>query len=317
MATDFPPFLTPLTGNEAIFTTKFGTTHSMWWNCSQKTPDAVFLFIPGNPGLLEFYTPFLESIHNENGCFLTVWAAGHLGHRGLPCSDYSLAAQVENAIQAIDAVSDAFPRARIVVSGHSVGAWIALQVLKARPADSTQLFLLCPTLTNIADTPNGRRLSWLFRPPLPTIISWLSYLMRPIPLSFVFSNWYCVIESWSCFMKPKSRLFSRTVLQIAILRGLVNSPSAIIACLSMAHEEMNTIREMDWVFLNEHRQRLHLYYAAKDDWVSVHKINITRLFSPEEAARIIDNANVSHAFCLTHSAEVASQCTLWLRALNL
>jgi hypothetical protein len=33
------------------------------------------------------------------------------------------------------------------------------QVLKARPSDISKLFLLCPTLTHILDTPNGRRLS--------------------------------------------------------------------------------------------------------------------------------------------------------------
>jgi len=85
----------------------------------------------------------------------------------------------------------------------------------------------------------------------------------------------------------------------------------------MAHEEMATIRELDPALLHEHRHRICLYYAAEDDWVSTHKGKITALYSPDEATRVVENANVPHAFCLSHSAEVASQCTLWLNALGL
>lgn len=36
---------------------------------------------------------------------------------------------------------------------------MAIQVLKARPASVTAAFLLFPTISHIASTPNGRRLS--------------------------------------------------------------------------------------------------------------------------------------------------------------
>ncbi|KAJ7706368.1 hypothetical protein B0H17DRAFT_626612 [Mycena rosella] len=180
------------------------------------------------------------------------------------------------------------------MAGHSVGAWIALQVLKARPSDVSQVFMLCPTLSHIADTPNGRRLQWLFRTPFPKIISYLSYLTRPVPLSLFFP--------W-----PSP--------QTAVLRSLLNSPASIFACLSMAHEEMITIRELDTALLDEHRPRIYLYFAEDDEWVSTHKASVVRCC---EAIRVVNGeAGVPHAFCINHSAEVASQCSLWLGLLAL
>ncbi|KAJ6519647.1 hypothetical protein C8R45DRAFT_952225 [Mycena sanguinolenta] len=295
-----PPFLVPLgpesTPRQAVFNhPRFGSAHALWWNSTGcESPEAVFLFVPGNPGLLQFYTQFLSMLHVKHPR-LAIFAHAHLGHTpNIPTHEYGLSAQVESAIEAVDAIRVTFGTTKIVLSGHSVGAWVALQVLKARPSDIFQLQLLCPTLSHIADTPNGRRLSWLFRSPFPWVISWLSYLTRPLPLSLVFHNW--------------------PVLQVAVLRSLLNSRTTIFACLSMAHEEMNTIREPDPVLLNEHRHRIYLYYAAEDDWVSIHQAKMTSLYLPDEATRIVENANVPHAFCLAHSAEVASQCSLWLNA---
>ncbi|KAF7339620.1 Lipid droplet-associated hydrolase [Mycena sanguinolenta] len=295
-----PPFLVPLGAEstkspcQTVFNhPRFGPAHALWWNSiNYESPEAVFLFVPGNPGLLTFYTEFLSTLHAKHPRS-AIFAHAHLGHTpGIPTREYSLSAQIESAIEAVDAIRLAFGTAKIVLSGHSVGAWVALQVLKSRPSDIHQLQLICPTLSHIADTPNGRRLSWLFRSPLPWVISWLSHLTRPLPLSLVFPNW--------------------PVLQIAVLRSLLNSRATIFACLSMAHEEMNTIRELDLNLLNEHRHRICLYYATEDDWVAVHKTKITSLYLPDEATRVVENADVPHAFCLTHSTEVASQCSLWL-----
>ncbi|KAJ6574933.1 hypothetical protein B0H19DRAFT_1126435 [Mycena capillaripes] len=298
-----PPFLAPFGKStsslprEAVFNhPTLGPAHSLWWNSSDASPEAVFLFIPGNPGLVQFYTEFLTLLQS-NHPRLAIFAHAHLSHTpNLPSREYSLAAQIESAIEAVDATRAVFGKARIFLSGHSVGGWIALQVLKARPSDISQLFLLCPTLSHIADTPNGRQLSWLFKSPLPKIISWLSYLTRPLPLS-VFFPW--------------------PVLQIAVLRSFLNSPATIFACLSMAHEEMATIRELDQSLLTEHTHRIFLYFAAHDDWVSTHKAQIIRAYSPSETAMIVDQANVPHAFCLAHGREVAGQCSLWLSTLNL
>lgn len=137
----------------------------------------------GNPGLVEFYTPFLAALHEKSGGRLSILAHGHLGHSpavphgGAYKDPYSvgLTAQVESALEAVDAIKAAFPQSAIAVAGHSVGAWITLQVdpflratcmhpddtqvMKARPDTIASVFLLFPTIAHIAKTPNGHSLS--------------------------------------------------------------------------------------------------------------------------------------------------------------
>jgi pimeloyl-ACP methyl ester carboxylesterase len=161
----------------------------------QQVTDTVLLFLPGNPGLVDFYILFLSAIQrrcralpqHQKAFRLSLVAKAHLGHsptlfrsgnakHGTTKTD--LSSQVESTIQIYDALRKHFVSSPsgIIIIGHSVGAWIALQaggryavelladlsflglqVIKARP-DVDALFMLCPTISNIGGTPNGRRL---------------------------------------------------------------------------------------------------------------------------------------------------------------
>lgn len=123
------------------------------------TPDAVLLFIPGkygcreegiysyamflihtrkgNPGLVEFYTEFLEHLHhafNKVGTRLAILVRGHIGHApSLPTESgawkVGLDPQVTSAIELYDSARDFFgPNTKIVLAGHSVGSWIVTRV---------------------------------------------------------------------------------------------------------------------------------------------------------------------------------------------
>lgn len=138
----------------------------------------------GNPGLLEFYTPFLSAIYEKDTTSrLAIFGHSHLGHTPdigeseTPPSCYKLVAQIESILEEFDAVHHQFTDAKIVVIGHSVGSWLSIQVsslrleifwathsaklqaLKSRPHAITAVFLLFPTISHIARTPNGKRLS--------------------------------------------------------------------------------------------------------------------------------------------------------------
>lgn len=121
----------------------------------------------GNPGLLNFYIPFLESLYaRDTTSSLAIFACSHIGHtpgieaeNALPTFRYGLPAQIEGSIEAFDAVQSTFSAGtKIVVVGHSVGSWLSLQVLKARPSAVAGAFMLFPTISHIRDTPNGRML---------------------------------------------------------------------------------------------------------------------------------------------------------------
>jgi pimeloyl-ACP methyl ester carboxylesterase len=170
-----------------------GTSRVYWWpptkELSGSSLDTFLLFVPGNPGLAAFYLPFLSAIHSaKSDRSLAILAHTHAGYAGdsnasWPADEQiGLVAQVAALVEVIDAVRAEYGSdVNIVVGGHSMGSWLATQVLKQRPADIASLLLLFPTICNIADTPNGVLLRVSF-PPGSTyhyLILFSGYSARP------------------------------------------------------------------------------------------------------------------------------------------
>lgn len=158
MATSLlPPFLTALDDHQsyqsAVFHHKqpLGSAHALWWP-ADASPSAVILFIPGkfvavqvvasysflpgNPGLVEFYIPFLAAIHDvgtpRNVAILAHAMTGHTSilHHPKPQAYHGLTEQIQSHIEALDAIKTHFGKeTKVILIGHSIGAWIALQVL--------------------------------------------------------------------------------------------------------------------------------------------------------------------------------------------
>jgi pimeloyl-ACP methyl ester carboxylesterase len=146
-----PSFLSPLAAiakhpgfavQNAIFQHKkpLGQAHCLWWppKDGSQPPEIALLFVPGNPGLVEFYTPFLSALHDKDASSrLAILAHAHLNHTPLPSShlnaaDHSLTAQVQSAIEAFDALRSEFGNnTKLILVGHSVGSWISTQVSNA------------------------------------------------------------------------------------------------------------------------------------------------------------------------------------------
>jgi hypothetical protein len=140
---------------------------------------------PGNPGLVDFYIPFLSAIYEKLiSTNVAILARAHLDHapqilehsRHPP--SHGLTIQIESLIEILDSILYNYTKTRIVVIGHSVGAWISLQVgdlsptdlvplgltqviklLKARSNQVIAVFLLFPTISYIGNTPNGKKLT--------------------------------------------------------------------------------------------------------------------------------------------------------------
>ncbi|KAA1471578.1 hypothetical protein DENSPDRAFT_865247 [Dentipellis sp. KUC8613] len=284
----------------------FPHAHCLWW--PSPTPRTVILFIPGNPGLLGFYIPFLSFLYEKASPSLAILAHSHLGHTpgigqlGIPtdASAVHLPAQVESILQVVDAIRSEFGAdTKLLLIGHSVGSWLVTQALKARPSDIAGAFLLFPTICNIADTPNGRHLSWIFRSPSPRVVSDASVLIRWLPLrglSLLFPSW------------PYE--------QVSVLSSLLRSRHSIHACLTMADDEMRTIRQLDTELLKEHHERLWFYFAEDDDWVGKQRDAILECLrdAPSAVKVVHGHRDIPHAFCINHGEELASQCLQWLQS---
>jgi len=279
------------------------SSHVLWWPSSTGNTDTILLFIPGNPGLVDFYTPFLTSIHDKTSGSLPILARAHLAHTPnidgdkssyKDSSAYCLTAQIESVLELLDAIRSSYRR--IIIAAHSVGTWITMQILKKRPDAIECILLLFPTISHIRDTPNGRKLSWLFQPPFPRLVSYASTLTWFLPtrfLSLMFPDW--------------------PAAQLQVLQTLLSSPACIHACLSMAHDEMVAIRELDITQLHESHERIYMFYGEKDDWVGAERELVRRALGDDSHVTVVqDSDNIPHSFCIAHHETLAQQCIEWL-----
>jgi len=89
----------------------------------------------GNPGLVDLYIPFLSGLYGRySSSNLAIVGHGHLGHcpqiqdNPKHHPEESLKIQIQTSLEVLDAISTFYVKTRIVIVGHSVGAWLALQV---------------------------------------------------------------------------------------------------------------------------------------------------------------------------------------------
>jgi pimeloyl-ACP methyl ester carboxylesterase len=158
---------------------------------SHENPDAsnhLIFFVPGNPGLISYYDAFLRTLHqllsekkseadvfHIHGQSLNGFEENSTPSQatGLP---YSLEEQIESRLQCLKdrSIVSGGPRQgqaydSIILVGHSVGSYIVLEMLqRLRQTPSLNVkagILLFPTVTHIAQSPSGVKLSTLFRIP--------------------------------------------------------------------------------------------------------------------------------------------------------
>ncbi|KAF9020319.1 hypothetical protein BDZ89DRAFT_1020242 [Hymenopellis radicata] len=291
------PFINAFCHHESLG----GDAHSLWWPTrSKKLPDTILYFIPGNPGLVEFYIPFLSDIQEKHDSdTLAIFAHAHLGHTpGFPfsASHCGFDVQIENAVEAFDALVCEFPEAKVTVIAHSMGCWITLKLLERRSNAVHSVILMTPTIQHLADSPNGRMLSWVFNPLPRTIISSLAVLGRLIPtavVKFFHGHW------------PED--------QLPVLQKLIRSPQVLNACFTTAHDEMKMITEPMQELIDSHADRVRMYFADVDGWVGQNReVIVSRFKGPVD--NIFLATNVPHAFCINHSKPAADQVVEWLSA---
>ena len=130
-----------------------------------------------------------RSAYRDGG--LVIFAHAHLGlssYVGINCDDdrgrrsypdtasVALPAQIEAHAEFLDELLTAYDDpgdTRVLLVGHSVGCWLIQEVIKARRtalgSRDVGVFMLFPTISHIARTPNGKKLSVRRMSLLPSI----------------------------------------------------------------------------------------------------------------------------------------------------
>ncbi|KAK7904473.1 hypothetical protein WMY93_017080 [Mugilogobius chulae] len=135
----------------------------------QSKHDTLILVIPGNPGVVGFYTTFMQTLYRAFSCRFSVWCVSHAGHCEPPdhmdmTEDASLAEELDvfgingQIEHKLTFLRKHVPReTRLVLIGHSIGCYIILEMMKRDPELKVlKAVMLFPTIERMAQTPQGR-----------------------------------------------------------------------------------------------------------------------------------------------------------------
>jgi len=104
-----------------------------YWRKSKHEHTKKLVVIPGNPGVIDFYIPFIDSLFEKFDQKYDVVGIAHAGHSGTAPQIYSVEDQITHKIDALEYLSSLFNDPEFVLMGHSVGAYINLKVVSRRP----------------------------------------------------------------------------------------------------------------------------------------------------------------------------------------
>jgi len=254
------------------------------------------IIIPGNPGLGGFYIPFAHELYNyfnEEICILVISQAGHS-----PPVDYcfSLQEQIEHKLAAIEQLLPNNPNHRLILIGHSIGAYMVLKMLERLENRLDRAFLLFPTIERMRESSAGQRFVRFY----PIYIYLLPFLCLLVQFLFPFESIKRKLINWFFASSPDE---DRSILVDTVLYDLLN-PRTVRNLLQMAREEMFVVDKRDDQLIKSFLSKLTFYYGTNDHWVPNDIAKQMINLYPQGDITECTNKYL-HAFVLKHSKELA------------
>ncbi|PVH86945.1 hypothetical protein DL98DRAFT_480891 [Cadophora sp. DSE1049] len=307
---------------------------------SPSTSQHLIFFITGNPGLIGYYKTFLHSLYNILSTSQESQNVYHIHGQSLAGfidtdtetrkTPYSLEEQIEITLSALKSLRiPSGPKKdqhydSVILIGHSVGSYILLELIKrlgkSSPVKISAGILLFPTVTHIAKSASGVKISTLFRIPdfpkkVGTVAKGLVYLAPGGVLPWLVS------------------LVARMPSEAAeVTTSFLRSRMGVWQALHMAKDEMDFITEDKWdedIWGIEHEDpdtksrppKLIFYFGQNDHWVADHTRDaLIAARGREEGDRqsskpvmMIDESGIPHGFCIRHSETVAEKVGVWIK----
>lgn len=269
-----------------------------------KRTKKLFLVLPGNPCIVECYAQFASLLKSQ--CHSDVLVVGYAGHSLTSMSGrrlFSLLDQVDLCHSFFDVVLRS-PQVLaaygddIFVVGHSIGAFIGMQMLARFYSRINTFFGIAPVLTRMHSSPNGRMLTPMTIPVIQDIVPFLVSMLAFLPIGFrkAFGKVY------GGNVEPK--LFSEIVRRV--------HRSQIQNVLFLTQDELRMVAEPDWELMGGLQKKMALYYVPIDKWAPPTHAQEIRSQCPDLKGYIMEDEafGVTHAWCVNHSQTVIQHAVL-------
>ncbi|KAL1898169.1 hypothetical protein Sste5346_003575 [Sporothrix stenoceras] len=343
------------------------------------TKHCLIYFVPGNPGFIDYYEPFLSTMRARLdevedkkrkdsgddlrfhilGRNLIGFEDGDDGGGSYGPGPYDLDMQI---LAVWDSVANAridlgkaggprhgTPFDEVVLMGHSVGSYIALDVFRRQqaahpegpsiskgqasaiePVGSTSHLnlrlgvLLFATLTHLAQSPRGQKLERMLL-TTPVVSPWADVLAQAVV-------WW-LLPVWLLAAVVRFVLRFPPHAAAVTLRFLA-SRGGVRQALFLGRDELRNIGPDEWEdelwevasagYANEknskhQRPKFVILFGEDDHWVAndVRDDFIARrnAHAASRAQILLDERGWPHDFCIRHGEEVAETVTVWLKDL--
>ncbi|XP_022910348.1 lipid droplet-associated hydrolase-like [Onthophagus taurus] len=270
--------------------------------------DELIVVISGNPGITEFYIEFLDQLHAKTNA--SIWILSHAGHEivdknNVPSRQgnkkvYDLEGQIKHKRIFIEKY--VLPKGiKFNLIGHSIGAYIILELLKNETINSKvhHNYLLFPTIEYMAETPNGVFIMSILRP--------LKFLLLPLIYFIYILPMFIKIFLISLYIKfadiPKR--FINIVLEFV-------HPYTFQNFCDMGMDEMYTVRARNDDIIKANLEKITLYYGKSDCWVPISYYDKIKKEIYGINAQLCDK-NYKHAFVLHDSIEMGDLVGEWIQ----
>ena len=264
---------------------------------SSSSSSKTVVVIPGNPGVSAFYIPFADQLFRLGGETIDVLVISHAGHSPPDKHRFTLDEQLTHKLAVIDQLISRDEEHRLILIGHSIGAFLLLRMLDSLSPRFDRAFLLFPTLEHMAQSDAGQHFQrWYFlsRLVVPLLSRVLPYLLPCRWLQVKLVSFYlsdCPVND-------------RTILVNAVLDRLLH-PLTLNNVLGMANEEMSVVQEREHRFIERHLPKLTFYYGERDHWVADDIPRRLKSIYPHGDIVLCAHQYL-HAFVLKHSKQLAN-----------
>ncbi|KPA86722.1 hypothetical protein ABB37_00809 [Leptomonas pyrrhocoris] len=260
----------------------------------------LFIMFPGNPGIVQIYQDFCNSLETHRFDVLVMGFAGHSLTDLNAGRVFGLSDQVDVADSFVAALlnrnSQQKYNGNVFVGGHSIGAFVALQMV-ARYPSVKKYFGLCPVISRIKDSPNGLKMPFVVSRMAQLCLAVVAALLALLPyrLRFLLITRHEPNLTTS-FSDSLARHFHR--------KCLVNM-------FYMSMTEFCMLLQPDAPLLKFVQERLVMYYVKKDDWAPPAYAEEINALCPRLSAFVMEEDDaVPHAWCLRNSETVIKNAIL-------
>ncbi|KAK2601622.1 hypothetical protein QQS21_004857 [Conoideocrella luteorostrata] len=293
---------------------------------------ALIYFVCGNPGLIGFYVDFLDALRNllntsQGTTAYDIYGRNLLGfcddeHEpfGPDNTPWDVHAEVDGMYEDVaarrvsveDGTGDDKPYDFVILMGHSIGAYICVEMFHRHMQDPSRAqrlnlrhgFLLFPTIASLALSRSGVRFNYMRS--LPTMETHIATYAKGILSLFSQGTLQWVIENVMGFSPYTA----------SVTAEWLKSRDGVLQALHMGKSELDTIFEDKWedelwevsasasaTDKGPALSRFFMFYGREDHWVANHVRDefIERRRRAGEkgggTSITVDEGNIPHAFC--------------------